>query len=979
MHNTQPSKVEELLQQLKAWARNLYSRTREFLSSYLNRENYEKGKQAALRWEQRTHRRFDHWKEDYLTWEQKAHEHIDRFRKDFKKESQHWGKTARVKAGLLTENTLSLAKRTQRKHGKKFVSKGLFSFNIIYGVIRNIIVAAVFITALLGFFGVGAGLGFFASLISDETPPSRDAMAAAIGDVELISTMHYADGEIISEFRTDLQRTIVTGEQISPFIKEGLIATEDEHFYEHNGMVPKAVLRAVITEVTGMGNTTGGSTITQQLIKQQILSPEVTFTRKANEILLAMRLENYFDKDQILTAYLNVSPFGRNSNGRNVAGIEEAARGIFGVPASEVNLPQAAFLVGLPQNPYVYTPYTQYGERQDASAGIERMKTVLYRMYAENYITKEEYEQALAYDIESDFVSQQETQMAQHNFLYQQIEKQAIETLMTLEAEQNGLTFADLDADVDLYNEYYFRNEALLNTSGYKVYSTIDKDIHNAMQEAVNAYKDDIGPTYVDTVVDEETGNVYEITELAQAGGLMTENATGRILGFIGGTDFSVDQVDHAFDAYRSPGSTIKPLAVYAPAIEMNVITPASMLPDTPVNYTDAWSGESWEVSNIGNKVSNRLVDARSALYNSMNNPTANLYISMLEKGLEPYQYMDKMNFQRIDEEKIYPPFSLGSTQVTMREQTAAFSTFANQGNYVDSYLIEKIEDREGDVIFQHESQVTPVFTPQTAYLTLDILRDVVDQGFSRQIKGFLNFNADIAAKTGTSEFNQDYWFIGSTPTVTLSHWTGYNNKFETHVFDDPGATGWPSVNNMRFWATIANKVHEVKPEVFGTNLTHQRPEGIVEKEVVADTGMLPGRVSIPNSNTTINIDGAKKKELFKEDNQPQPMKYDFAPSASPEELRKLYWDSRIRSVREAQQKLDEEAKKRIEAEAKKKTEDEAKQAEEAAKQEAAKQEPAQQEAAKQEAEQEKEQEQAQDSDSGSDEETTPPEGNGND
>lgn len=930
MHNTQPNKVEVFLQQLSAWAKNLYSQAREFLSRYLNQENYEKGKQAALSWEQRTHTRFDRWKRNLLKWEQEAHGHIDRLKKD----SKQWGKKARVQTAHLAENAVTLTKRSQRKHGKKIISQGLFSFHIVYGVVRNIIMAAVFIVALLGFFGAGAGLGFFASLISHETPPSRDAMAAAIGDVELISTMHYADGEIISEFRTDLQRTIVTGEQISPFIKEGLVATEDEHFYEHNGMVPKALLRAVITEVTGFGNTTGGSTITQQLIKQQLLSSEVTFTRKANEILLAMRLENYFDKDQILTSYLNVSPFGRNSNGRNIAGIEEAARGIFGVPASDVNLPQAAFLVGLPQNPYVYTPYTQYGERQDASAGIERMKTVLYRMYAEHYITKEEYEQALAYDIESDFIASQETQLAQHNFLYQQVEKQAIETLMTLEAEQNGLTFEELDANVDLYNEYYFRNEEILNTSGYKVYSTIDKDIYNAMQEAVAEYKDDIGPAYVDTVTDEETGNVYEITELAQAGGVLTENATGRILGFIGGTDFSADQVDHAFDAYRSPGSTIKPLAVYAPAIEMNYITPASMLPDTPVDYSDPVNG-SWEVSNIGNKVSNKLVDARSALYNSMNNPTANLYIAMLQSGAEPYQYMQKMNYKYINDYVGNPSFSLGSTSVSMKEQTAAFSVFANQGTYIDSYLIEKIEDKEGNVIYQHESEKVPVFSPQTAYLTLDILRDVIDQGFSRQIKNFLSFNADIAAKTGTSQDNQDYWFIGSTPTVTLSHWTGYNNKFETHVFNDPGATGWPSVNNMRYWATIANKIYAVKPEILGTNLTHQRPDGIVEKEVVAETGMLPGRVSIPNSNTTVNIDGAKKKELFKEDNQPQPMKYDFAPSASPEELRKLFWDSRIRSVRDAQQRLDEEARKKMEDEAKKAAEEESKKAEETAENEA--------------------------------------------
>lgn len=949
MHNTQRTKLEEILQQLKAWARNLYSQTRNFLKQYVNKENYDKGKQAslgweqaahvrfakgkqsAMRWEQRMHVRFAHWQKQALLWEQQAHTQLGQL----KKNSRAWGKNARVQSGHWKDNALTAVKSSKGKHTKRAVSSSLFSFHVIYGVFRSILVTAVALIALLGFFGAGAGFGFFASLISEETPPSRDAMATAIGDVELISTMHYAGGDVISEFRTDLQRTIVTAEQISPFVKEGLIATEDEHFYEHEGIVPKAVLRALITEVTGVGNTTGGSTITQQLVKQQILSPEVTFTRKANEILLAMRMENYFDKEQILTAYLNVSPFGRNSNGRNVAGIEEAARGIFGVSAGEVNLPQAAFLVGLPQNPYVYTPYTQYGEfQEDFTPGINRMKTVLYRMYAENFITKDEYEQALAYDISQDFVQDQQVNLAQNNFLYQQIEKQAIEILMTQEAEQNGLTFADLDADVDLYNDYYFRNEQLLNSSGYQVHSTIDKEIHTAMQEAVAEYKDDIGPTYVDTVVDEETGNIYEITELAQAGGIMTENSTGRILGFIGGTDFSQDQVDHAFDAYRSPGSTIKPLAVYAPAIEMDMITPASMLPDTPIGYTDPWTGETWEVSNIGNKVSNSLVDARSALYNSMNNPTANLYQTMLEREMQPYQYMQKMNFKYIDNYVVNPSFSLGSTSVSMKEQTAAFSVFANQGKYIDSYLIEKIEDRNGNTVYQHESEEIPVFSPQTAYLTLDILRDVIEEGFSRQIKGYLNFSADLAAKTGTSQDNQDYWLIASTPTVTMSHWTGYNNKFETHVFNDPGATGWPSSNNMRFWAAVANKVHAVKPEVFGTGMTHPHPPGLIERDVVAATGMLPGKVTIPNTNVTVTVDGAKKKELFKESNPPKPTTFEFAPSATSQEVRNLFWDSRIRSVEQAQQKRDSEAAKQKAEEAKKKEEEVKKKEEEVKKEE---------------------------------------------
>ena len=339
---------------------------------------------------------------------------------------------------------------------KKIAKKSAFGFNVVYGVIKNTLLVLVVLIALIGFLGLGTGMGFFAALVSEETPPSKAEMAQAIGNVELVSTMHYNDGAMISEIRTDLRRTIINGDEISPLIKNGLISTEDEYFYEHNGIVPKAVFRALITEATGIGQTTGGSTLTQQLVKQQILSPEVTFARKANEILLAMRLENNFDKEEILTAYLNVSPFGRNINGANIAGIEEASTGIFGVAPSEVSLPQAAFLVGLPQNPYAYTPFTEYGERkEDSSEGVERMKTVLYRMYAEEVISKEEYDEAVAYDITQDFITSQKSDLDQNNYLYQQIEKQSVELLMTQEAEKNGLTFEELDADVDLYNDLW--------------------------------------------------------------------------------------------------------------------------------------------------------------------------------------------------------------------------------------------------------------------------------------------------------------------------------------------------------------------------------------------------------------------------------------------------------------------------------------------------------------------------------------------
>src|SRR5690625_340901 len=284
----------------------------------------------------------------------------------------------------------------------------LYYFDIFYRVVKSLIIIFVLILLIGGALGAGAGLGYFASLVHDTEIPEQEVMAEQINDYNEKSTMYYAGGEIISDLRADLLRTPVSLDEISPFLVEALVATEDEYFFDHEGVVPKAVARALIQDLTETGST-GGSTLTQQLIKQQIVGGEVSHERKANEILLAMRLENHMDKDEILEAYLNISPFGRNNKGQNIAGVEEAAQGIFGVPATDVTLPQAAFIAGLPQRPIVYSPYTQFGEiKENHNLSIERQREVLFRMYREGYITYEEYEDALAYDITQDFISREE-------------------------------------------------------------------------------------------------------------------------------------------------------------------------------------------------------------------------------------------------------------------------------------------------------------------------------------------------------------------------------------------------------------------------------------------------------------------------------------------------------------------------------------------------------------------------------------------
>src|SRR5690625_2844588 len=266
-------------------------------------------------------------------------------------------------------------------------------FRITYDIIANIILFFVITALLLGIFAGGVGAGYFASLVKDEEIRPYEEMRKDIYNYEETSKLYFADNVYIGDIRADLHREEVKLEEVSDLVKQAVIATEDELFYEHQGVVPKAIVRALFQEVTNSEQKTGGSTLTQQLIKNQILTNEVSFERKAKEILLALRLENFFEKDEILEAYLNIVPYGREASGRNIAGIQTAAKGVFGVEASELNLPQAAFLSGIPQNPYAYTPFLNTGEIKEEESlelGLNRMKTVLKRMYQNEFITEKE-------------------------------------------------------------------------------------------------------------------------------------------------------------------------------------------------------------------------------------------------------------------------------------------------------------------------------------------------------------------------------------------------------------------------------------------------------------------------------------------------------------------------------------------------------------------------------------------------------------
>ena len=768
-----------------------------------------------------------------------------------------------------------------------------FIFNIAYSVLKNIFVIAILFLMLLGIFGGGIGLGYFASLTSNEEPLTQEQMSDAIGNLNLISSFHYSDGTKISDVNSDELRIVKPLSEISQYVIDGIISTEDSSFYEHNGIVPKALLRAILQEAVSSGSgATGGSTLTQQLIKQQILTSEVTFKRKANEILYALRLEKHFTKDQILEAYLNVSSFGRNHNGLNIAGIEEAAQGVFGVAAKDLTLPQAAYLVGMPHNPIVYTPYTNQATlKEDTSAGIERMKFVLFSMYRENKITKEQYEEALAYDITKDFLPPKEISSDRQSYLYQAVNREAIKVLITKAAQKNKLTYDEVRNDSELYSKYYDEASRELSSSGYKITSTIDQKVYDAMQKAIASYGNQIGPTYNTQYVDQNTGETKTQTEPAQNGAVMIENKTGRILGFVAGRDFESNQVDHAFTTHRSPGSTIKPILVYAPAIENNLIYPASIVPDTKVSIPQG-NGTYWQPTNYGNTITNQFLTVRYALFRSFNNPVIKIYQTMLQKGINAGEYLKKMGIKGITEDEYQNiALSIGGTRTgpTVLEQTSAFSTLANGGEHHDAYLIEKIEDSRGNVVYQHEDKKERVFSDATAYLTTNMLQDIANSTQFYNMKGNMGFSSDLAGKTGTSENEIDNWFVAYTPTVTLGSWIGYDNFYNARYAITAGdGYGEPTTRSQRQWTYLMKAAYEANPELIGKETTFKQPDSVYRDSVVSTTGTKAGTFKAENGGT-YSISGGMTTDWFKKDFPPMNPFYNFAIGATPEEMNNFW------------------------------------------------------------------------------------------
>ncbi len=761
---------------------------------------------------------------------------------------------------------------------------------------KSLLGVFIFLFVVAGALAGGLAAGYFASLVDGDIP-SQEVMAEEVTQYSITSTAHYADGSLISELRSDLVRTPTTIDKVSPEFIDALVAVEDEYFLEHEGIVPKAIVRAMLQEFTGSESQTGGSTLTQQVIKQQLLSNEATHKRKVNEILLALRLENFMDKEQILEAYINVSPFGRNNRGQNIAGIQEATEGIFGIQPDELNLPQAAFIAGLPQSPIAYSPYNQDGSiKEDLSRGLARKDIVLFNMYREDYITLEEFEEARDYDLEPDFIPRQEDEDGSERqfYVYDLAEKEARDIIINQIIETSDYSPEEVQEDNELAEEIYNQADTMMRSQGIKIYTTIDKDLHTAINQAAQAQIDSLGSEKTITYTNSDGETVTESFPI-QLGATVIENETGRVLAFVGGRDYDYSNYNIPFDSRRSSGSTLKPLVAYGPALAEHIITPQTVIPDTPFSVPSG--GGTHAISNYG-ETTNQWRPAEDWLPKSQNIPASRVFMELLENDIDVEQYVRRLGLGQdaiSSDEFNNPSLALGGVThgPTVTELTAAYAALANNGVFNPPHVIDRIEDANGNVLYETSENNEPsrVWSEASNYLLVDMLRGVThsDIGTGSEIPGNLQFDADLLSKSGTSSEYKDVWFVGSTPNVSLGTWLGYNNQ-NISVEYDYGVH--PSVRTRRLWANLLNTIYQTNADLIGLGEEFYMPEDKLTTETIStQTGMKTGRVELPDGKV-VNLGGPTTEALFDAENVPGTTVYDFTVQATSSELDN-FWSGR--------------------------------------------------------------------------------------
>ena len=711
------------------------------------------------------------------------------------------------------------------------------------------------------------GVGSFRGVI-DNAPDVNDIDIMPLG----YATFLYDDAgnQIRKLAAPDSNRLPVTLDQIPVDLQHAVVAIEDERFYEHNGIDVKGILRAGMKAITTGDFSEGASTITQQLLKNNVFTnwtSESTqlerFTRKFQEQYLAVQVEKKTDKDTILENYLNTINLGAGSYG-----VQAAARQYFDKDVWNLNLSECATLAGITQNPTRFNPIINPESNQ------KRRKEVLQHMLDQNYITQDQYDEALADDVYSRIQAAQEKNSSTENTVYTYFEDELTDQIIN-----------------DLMNiKGYTKTQAtnLLYSGGLKVYTTQDSTIQNILDEEYSDpsnYPDTIqyeldyaltvtdpdgnqvnyskemlqlyfqnedpdfdllfdspeeGQTYVDrykeSILADGSKVVAERINFApqpQSSMSVIDQHTGYVKALIGGRGEKTASLtlNRATDTTRQPGSTFKIVSTYAPALNEKGMTLATTFEDEPYEYPDG------SPVNNATRSYNGTTTIRTAIQNSINVVAVKCFEEVTpDLGLK---YLDNFGFTTLahgteaDTDangNVWSDANLATALggitngVTNVELCASYAAIANGGNYIKPIYYTKILDHNGNVLIENTSAERSVIKESTAYLLTSAMEDVVKKGTGTACQ--LD-NMAVAGKTGTTEAYNDLWFVGYTPYYTCAVWSGYDNNEKLPDY----ARNF----HKNLWKKVMTRIHEGLP-----SKEFEKPASVEKLSVCEETGLLP-------------------------------------------------------------------------------------------------------------------------------------------
>lgn len=546
------------------------------------------------------------------------------------------------------------------------------------------------------------------------------------------SAVYDKDGNEIGSFYDSENRVTVEYKDIPKTVVDAVVSIEDERFFKHHGIDLKRTFGAVFTYVTHGGKSSfGGSTLTQQLVKNIKNDKEATWTRKIREWYRAIIIENKLSKEEIFEAYVNQIYMGDGCYG-----FEVASRNYFGKPLSEVNLAESAVLAAIIQSPESTNPY----KSEDAKKRLlDRQKLVLKQMLKLKKISEEEYNEALNYNIEfkkEDESSNKSSKSSQYTYYVEAVREAVIDDLMEKLGVERGI------AITKLYG------------SGYKIYTPFDPNVQKEIDSAYNNSK----LFYTDSKGD-----------FMQSAMVVIEQSTGCVLGLIGGADEKTADlvVNRATQLTRQPGSCMKPLGAYGPAFELGLSSPGAGLDDCELTEGN------WHPGNYYGYF-NGYVTARNAIAKSMNLPAARANMKV-DIGYA-YNFAKNAGLKSlVASDKAQAALSLGGLTygVTVMEMANAYATIANGGVYIKPRLYTKINNSKDEEVIVNNIQSKRVMKESTAFMLTSCLQEVVKTGTAA---GYVKLsNVDVAGKTGNTNDDYDQWFCGFTPYYTIACWNGYD------------------------------------------------------------------------------------------------------------------------------------------------------------------------------------------------------------